>query len=832
MVFICDKDFIENDKYNNYFNVFPNITLSNFQKWAFKSIVDKQHILITAHTGSGKTLPAEFAILHFIKQQKKVIYTAPIKALSNTKLCDFRKKYPNISFGIITGDITDNPDADVLIMTTEILPNTIMNQKLRKKTNNNNISLSFEIDIENELGAVIFDEVHYINDKDRGSVWEQALLLLPPQVQLIMLSATIDKPEMFAKWIEDEKNKQAITLNKPEKKVYLASTNHRVVPLTHYLWISTHKSNIKKSENTEHYANIKKYINNEITIKDTKNNFNINAYDDINILKQYLNKSSQKNITRQFILNGLVHHLKNTESLPAICFVFSKKQVETAAKELNINLYNSDEKIPNTIEDECKKIIMSKIKNYKEYISLPEYTTMIALFKKGIGIHHAGILSIFREITEMLFEQKKIKILFATETLAVGINFSTASVIFTDIKKYDGHEFRILKPHEYTQISGRAGRRGYDKVGKVWLCCNLFDMKPVNEFKNMLFGPPQTLISRFKISFNLCLNLLSNKVNIYNFINSSLITQEIKKELSYYEKEIKNLTNIINNENIKFQETNIDKNMIINYLNKKNLLKTSSNKIKKNLNKEIRYIEETNKNLEFGISIFKNIDEKKEQLDKIKTFKLNAENYLSITINNVIEILNNTGFIDNNNITELGLLASQFQEIHPLAISLLLYETNYFNDLSAIEIIVLISCLNNIKVSDEVKIHNPNTESIQVNKLTNNLYSMLKKFYDMENFYNINTGSCYDINYDIQKYIMKWCESNTEIDCKVIIDLLDYECGIFIGEFVKIILKINNIANEIGKAAEITNNLHLLEKINKIPELTLKYIANNNSMYV
>ena len=262
------------------------------------------------------------------------------------------------------------------------------------------------------------------------------------------------------------------------------------------------------------------------------------------------------------------------------------------------------------------------------------------------------------------------------------------------------------------------------------------------------------------------------------------------------------------------------------------LLKTSSNKIKKNLNKEIRYIEETNKNLEFGISIFKNIDEKKEQLDKIKTFKLNAENYLSITINNVIEILNNTGFIDNNNITELGLLASQFQEIHPLAISLLLYETNYFNDLSAIEIIVLISCLNNIKVSDEVKIHNPNTESIQVNKLTNNLYSMLKKFYDMENFYNVNTGSCYDINYDIQKYIMKWCESNTEIDCKVIIDLLDYECGIFVGEFVKIILKINNIANEIGKAAEITNNLHLLEKINKIPELTLKYIANNNSMYV
>ena len=146
-------------------------------------------------------------------------------------------------------------------------------------------------------------------------------------IQLILLSATIDKPEMFAKWIEDEKNKQAITLNKPEKKVYLTSTNHRVVPLTHYYGFQLIKVIYKKSENTEHYANIKKYINNEITIKDTKNNFNINAYDDINILKQYLNKSSQKNVTRQFILNGLVHHLKNTESLPAICFVFSKKVV-------------------------------------------------------------------------------------------------------------------------------------------------------------------------------------------------------------------------------------------------------------------------------------------------------------------------------------------------------------------------------------------------------------------------------------------------------------------------------------------------------------------------
>jgi len=371
MVFICNKTFTDNDTYNKYFNKFPNLTLSNFQKWAFKSIVDNQHILITAHTGSGKTLPAEFAIQYFVNKGKKVIYTAPIKALSNTKLSDFRKKYPSISFGIITGDITDNPDADVLIMTTEILPNTIINQNLRKQTGNNNIPLSFEIDIENELGAVIFDEIHYINDQERGGVWEQAILLLPPHVQMIMLSATIDKASQFAQWIEEEKNKQASILSQPHKIVYLASTNHRVVPLTHYLWITTHKNNIKKTENTKYESKIKQYINKEVIIKDTKNTFNQKAYDDINTINDYFKKNNIQKLSRQFILNSLVHHLKNTNSLPAICFVFSKKHVEYAAKELNVNLYDKEDTIPNTIEDECKKIIISKIKNYKEYINLP-----------------------------------------------------------------------------------------------------------------------------------------------------------------------------------------------------------------------------------------------------------------------------------------------------------------------------------------------------------------------------------------------------------------------------------------------------------------------------
>ena len=227
MVLICKTAFTEEDLYNKaYFTkYFNNLALSDFQKWAIKSIVDGDNVLITAHTGSGKTLPAEFAIQHLISKGKKVIYTTPIKALSNQKLFDFRRKFPTISFGILTGDCKDNPEADVLIMTTEILRNTLFNKKINEEgKNETKAPLMFEMDFNTELGAVIFDEVHYINDPERGSVWEQSILMTPPQVQLVMLSATIDKPEVFASWIETEKNNQAIQATIPEKKMYLTPT--------------------------------------------------------------------------------------------------------------------------------------------------------------------------------------------------------------------------------------------------------------------------------------------------------------------------------------------------------------------------------------------------------------------------------------------------------------------------------------------------------------------------------------------------------------------------------------------------------------------------------
>ena len=836
MVIICNKSFDDNTNYNKYFNYFTDFELSDFQKWAIKSIVDNDHILITAHTGSGKTLPAEFAIQYYVKQGKKVIYTAPIKALSNTKLYDLRIKYPHISFGIITGDITDNPDADVLIMTTEILPHTLNNRKLKEKTNVD-IKLNFEIDIDTELAAVVFDEIHYINDPERGNVWEQAILLLPPHIQLIMLSATIDKPEIFAQWIENKKKQQSEAISMIPKNVYLTSTNHRVVPLTHYLWLTCHKNTLKLSKNTEYEHLLHNITNKEIIIKDDKNNFKHKNYENLVKINNYFKLSNTPYCSRQFVLNNLITHLKKTDGLPAICFVFSRKNVEKAANEINFSLFEEDSIIPNTIENECKKIIMSKFTNYKEYLELPEYTNLIKLLQKGIGYHHAGVLAVFREMIEILFDRKLIKLLFATETLAVGVNFSTTSVIYTGITKFDGNGMRLLAPHEYTQIAGRAGRRGIDKVGKVWLCCNLFKAPPLYDFEHMLSGKPQTLISKFKISFSMCLNIISSDDStletILDFANQSLINNDIDKELKYYEKTINDIDIQIKSKENLLKSVRTPKSILDEYVSKINEIKISNNKKKKQLRREICNIEENNIYIKEEIKIIEDIEFYKNEKEKNNKFKNNTVNYLEEKIKNSINLLIHSNFIDKNfKITQTGSIARQFNEIHPLILSTIIYETNYFYQFNVSEIIAILSIFTSINVDENIKIIKPSTNSDLVNTISNKINDLMNKFYDLEQQYNTYSGSNYERNFDIQNSVIEWTDTTNELECKKILQTISSEQNIFIGDFVKALLKINNIANELERVAESTNNMELLEKIKMIPQKTLKYIATNQSLYI
>ena len=431
MVKICSFSYPTDNEtiYNIFYQQFK-FSLHDFQKWAIESIVTGNHVLITAPTGTGKTVPAEFSLNYFHSIGKKTIYTCPIKALSNEKFYDFTRKFPHINIGLVTGDISCNPNADVIIMTLEILMNKLHNTTNDKTTN------SFELDIEGELGCVVFDEIHFINDEKRGTNWEQTIMMLPSHIQIIGLSATLDHPENFAQWLENTLNKSSVKNFVLEKQVYLCRKLIRTVPLIHYSFIASNSSVNKIIKDKALQQEIQQVSNKPIIIQNEKGTFNDVNYQKINKILNLFHKNDIQ-IKRRHVLNKVSEYLVENEMLPALCYVFSRKQLEICAEELTTNLLEFDSKVPYTIDYECEQIIR-KLPNYHEYLQLPEYIKIVELFRKGIGMHHAGLIPILREMTELLFAKGYIKILFCTETMSIGINLPVKTTIFTDVNKFNG----------------------------------------------------------------------------------------------------------------------------------------------------------------------------------------------------------------------------------------------------------------------------------------------------------------------------------------------------------------------------------------------------------
>jgi len=842
MITVCTHDFIPTDEYTELFSNYP-FELSNFQKHAIKGIRDSKHVLITAHTGSGKTLPAEYAIKYFTDKGKKIVYTSPIKALSNQKFYEFTKMFPNISFGLLTGDIKTNPEADVLIMTTEILRNTLFQKKMINEIPSDikptEIPLTFDMDIENELGCVIFDEIHYINDADRGKVWEETIMMTPNHIQLLMLSATLDKQENFAKWISEIKKNEVI----------LCPTSFRVVPLKHYSFVTCPASTFKKHKDKSLVSKFNQIINIPKELKGSNKKFNDLVYHNAHELLNHL-KTNNIYIKKQFVLNETIKYLNNNGMLPAICFIFSRKGVEESANEITISLFENDDATPNIIADECQKILM-KLPNYKEYINLPEYTNLIKILKKGIAIHHSGIMPIFREMVELIFSKGYIKLLFATETFAVGINMPTKTVIFTSLTKFDGSYNRALLSHEYTQMSGRAGRRGLDTVGYVFHLNNIFNIPTITDYQFILGGKPQTLISKFKIHYNLILNLLHTKGTppesseemdkqitdrLNGFVDKSMIQNEIQKEFNGTKLQEESIKNKLDKTFSKFEACNTPVNIIEDYVNILDKLELTKAKQRKKVINELDNLKDEYKHLEKDVEVYKEYQEHFYSLQKIQRTMLNIKNYTFDTIHMLMEILYEHNFIsyNANNIIVLttnGFNAAQLQEFHCLAGAELILQHNYFENLSVKQLCALFSCFSNIVVQDDNKFHYKSLKDFQLKEVIINLETLYNKYYDIETLHKLDTGCSYELTFDIINYVMEWCDANSENECKLILEKLASK-NIFAGEFVKAILKINNTANELEKIAEINNKIDLLQKLREIPEKTLKFVATNQSLYV
>jgi len=828
---ILDSEICDHHIDNDILKLWP-FDLSPFQKNAIAGLLNNKHVLVSAHTGSGKTLPAEFTIKHFTSKGKRVIYTSPLKALTNQKYHDLTLLFPDISFGLLTGDNKFNPEAQVLLMTQEILRNTLFQQQLfndsgalsNDKSNIKTDILTFEMDIENELGAVIMDEAHFIVDKGRGIVWEETLMMLPNHIQLCLLTATLAKPERFCKLIEGRGG--------PE--VWVCPTKKRVVPLTHTALLTMPESNfktMKSSDKIKHEDNFNKFV----TLKTAGGQYMEKNYHSLQKTLNYLDLKRIR-VNQTFVLNQAIKLLKERNALPAIIFIFSRKKVNQMASKIQIPLFEEDSKIPSIIEKECESMLRKKLTNYKEYLLLPEYRFIIGLLRKGIAIHHAGILKEFREMIEMLFGKKYIKVLLATETFAMGINMPAKASVFTSVQKFDGKNFRTILPWEYIQMAGRAGRRGIDDKGLVLILLNLCNRDPLTstEMCHMLTGDPQSMESRFVIHSNLLLRLISvGNMDFKEFIGKSMMNEDIENQKKEVLNNISKLK--IKQEKKPFYRTDIDNLKQLYTLNQH--IEMLSGKKKKKRLREISNLEGTTKFIKEDYQKYLDTVQLEKDSVYFKKRLQSIESFIDDEINIQIKMLIDMQFVykteeDILSLTEKGKIAVTLQELAPLPFAEII-ENGTLNDLDTKEIIAVLSCFTNMHLSDEMTVHS--IASININEKVRGAITAVKKkynkYFDILIEQKLGIVDNYEMHYNMVELAYKWCDANDNASCMSIINQAK-TYDISLGDFVKAILKINNIIQELEKAATISEDVSLIEKIREIPVLTLKSCITNQSLYL
>jgi superfamily II RNA helicase len=830
MVVICSAPYPDNSNYETYFELYP-YPLSDFQKYAIEAVVDGQHTLVTAPTGSGKTLPAEFAIQHFVGQGKKVIYTSPIKALSNQKYYEFMRKFPTISFGLFTGDIKTNPEADVLIMTTEILMNSLFLLGGNGSCTSSS-ALAFQMDLNTDLACVVFDEVHYINDQERGNVWEKSILMLPKHVQMVMLSATIDNPAGFAQWCESAGH----------KKVYLATTDRRIVPLSHYGFLCTNEAVFKVIKDKATQQEIRDSTSKLIPLQDSRGTFSEPGYRKIAKIVDLLDKN-QLRANRKHVLNRLAEYLREQDMLPAIAFVFSRKQVELCAESITVPLLEFDSKVGYTIRSECEQIVR-KLPNWSEYLGLPEYQQLVALLEKGIGIHHSGMIPVLREIVELMISKKYIKLLFATESFAIGLDCPIRTAVFTSLTKFDGQFERYVLAHEYSQMSGRAGRRGIDTVGHVVHCNNLFSIPTLTEYRSILSGKPQTLISKYRISYNVVLNLLKAGGayalgDLSAFSEKSMISGELAKQMS----------------GLSLQSAAIEKNLrekeevlaclrcpvavCERFIALENSAGTLVNKKRKDAERELSGLKEEYKTIVADVKLVREFACLDKELTTLHQSIAYSQGYIDSQTGAICQILVHGGYLvladEQYRLTEMGAIASSLAEIHPLILSKLLVKSwSNFADFTSKSLVGMFSCFCDVKVAEDMKACRPNTESSFLNYRLGEVIGLVDEFRQIEYDAGLETGISYDtmLQFDLADLAMKWHDLEDEVSCKVFIrDELSAK-SISVGDFNKAMLKIVTIAKEFTGIAEMLGDVGLLHKLGQIEGGLLKYVATSQSLYV
>uniref|UniRef100_W5LHL6 RNA helicase n=1 Tax=Astyanax mexicanus TaxID=7994 RepID=W5LHL6_ASTMX len=440
--------------------------LDPFQREALLCIDNNQSVLVSAHTSAGKTVCAEYAIALALREKQRVIFTSPIKALSNQKYREMYEEFQDV--GLMTGDVTINPTASCLVMTTEILRSMLYRGS----------------EVMREVAWVIFDEIHYMRDSERGVVWEETIILLPDNVHYVFLSATIPNARQFAEWI----------CHLHKQPCHVVYTDYRPTPLQHYIFPAggdgLHLVVDENGEFREDNFNTAMQVLRDAGDQGGSSGGKWDAKG---------RRGGTKGPSNVF---KIVKMIMERNFQPVIIFSFSKKECEAYALQVSKLDFNTDDE---------KKLVEEVFSNAIDCLSdddkkLPQVEHVLPLLKRGIGIHHGGLLPILKETIEILFSEGLLKALFATETFAMGINMPARTVLFTSARKFDGKDFRWISSGEYIQMSGRAGRRGMDERGIVIFMVDE-KMSPAVG-KQLLKGSADPLNSAFHLTYNMVLNLL------------------------------------------------------------------------------------------------------------------------------------------------------------------------------------------------------------------------------------------------------------------------------------------------------------------------------------
>lgn len=702
--------------------------LDDFQKEAVVCINNEKSIVVCAPTGAGKTCIAEHAIHKALEENTRLFYTTPLKALSNQKFYDFGRKYGEGNVGLLTGDTSINREAPIVVMTTEVFRNMLYN------TNFGNVKDNLR-----DVKYVILDEVHYMNDEQRGTVWEESIIYCPSSIQIIALSATIANSQQLCDWI-----------NTVHSKTDLIYTDFRPVPLRHYYFDSSKPDDILP-----------------LLTPDGKLNRKIKPEKKMN----YYTRQAKKRNTVSDVINVL--HRK--EMLPAIFFTFSRKKCdENMEKCASLNLINHEE----------AKQIREEINEFLKEHSYLENNKNLEYLYNGVASHHAGLLPAWKLLVERLFQKGLIKVVFATETLAAGINMPARTTVISAISKRTDSGHRMLSANEFLQMSGRAGRRGMDKVGYVVIMGTQFQSP--EEVADLVKSSSNPLESRFSPSYSMVLNLLQNLeleqakeliLKSFGYFSSNdrlkpIIMQQIACEQTLAKlKNEKCPFNLTSDDLIEFNR--LKEKFIVYRKLTRTLEKQAKQKGKKDSPEVIEY---ANKTREIRVSMekykceicrgykkhMKNLEIIKRYEKKYKEISKNIENQKDIYWNKFIshkEILEKMGYIKNGVPTDSGVLCSMIRAENELFLSEIIL-SGILNDLEPFELASVICALVTEDLRSDVYPQQPISKNTR--KALNKIKDIRKKIAILQRDYDINSEMY--INSFYSPLIEQWIQETPWID--------------------------------------------------------------------